>query len=66
MIEPAFTLIFQEEHFVKGDRVMLDSRDSAVVTKVYRRTRWRRFWTYLGVDMGLVSNGIKYKVKLIH
>jgi len=66
MLEPSFTLILNEEYFAKNDVVMVDPMMRGVITKVYKRTRWRRFWTYLGFDMGLTPNGIKFKVKPIN
>ena len=60
-----FILILQEDCFPKGEVIMWDSRDRAIITKVYNRTRWRRFWTWVGLDMGLTTEGIKYKLKLI-
>jgi hypothetical protein len=61
-----FFLTFSLPHFVmRHGRIIQENGNHLQIVKAYSRTRWRRFWTWVGFDMGLVSTGIKYKVKLI-
>jgi hypothetical protein len=61
-------LILTGEHYEKGERLTFnrDSDTEFIVVKVYKRTRWRKFLTRLGLDVGLVSTGVKYKVEIIN
>lgn len=62
-----FFLVFNLPHFVVRYGVIQQENGQRLqIVKVYRRTRWRRFWTWWGFDMGLTPDGIKYKVKLIN
>ena len=62
-----FFLEFKLHHFImRHGRIIQENGDHLLIVKVYDRTRWRRFWTWVGFDMNLTPNGIKYKVKLIH
>lgn len=58
-------LILPEGLYKKGDTVILDTRDRGVVTKVYHRTWWRKFLTYLGFNMKLTTVGITYRIRFI-
>lgn len=65
-INDEFFLVFNLPHFVVRNGIILQEGESRLqIVKVYNRTKWRRFWTWVGFDMGLIPNGIKYKVRPI-